>query len=541
MTPNHIRLSPKHLFDILVNVSVTHIQMTPSLFNRWSLNEIQKLLNLLPLRTLIFGGECFPPTNSIAKWKNWNSSDNKLRLFNIYGLTEISCWSTMYEVTLDDIRLSSEIPIGTPLDDDTKLIVSDANENGLTELFIENHKRFTYQELFSDRNDNDTMISSPRRLIPTKDVVKVLDNSKYICCGRADFTVKRFGKMINLEKIRWKALVHPQVNNAYCHYDTETKSLLLFVTVKSIEITEIDVQKFLHLHLEKSELPDKIVTQIEPFALSKHGKIFINDLLSPYRISMKSSKCASEYFILKLNSLLNLSLDIYGNENVSKSKMPKKPKTDISFIHLGGTSVMAMNMLSEIESEFNKMYPELIIHLLNENVSITDIVRYLNDSDNLKSTLPEIVTEKSLPNSLNVKFMWKVNLMKCIDAQPTITVKLNEKPIVSVGSHSKQLLNVYLDSGMTISSIIFPDRIEGSISTFSYDTIECTYGVVGCNNGQLYCFNINTGDIKWSVETGGKIKCLPMIFYGKIYFGNYNPTDNLWCVNQQVMDEINVL
>ena len=90
--------SGKKLSEILKCNHVTFCQMTPSLFR--SLNT-----DFPPLKYLLLGGEAFPTKNEIQA-VNWNC---QTKLFNLYGLTEMSVWQSMVEVS----DLYDEIPIYT--------------------------------------------------------------------------------------------------------------------------------------------------------------------------------------------------------------------------------------------------------------------------------------------------------------------------------------------------------------------------------------------------------------------------------------------
>lgn len=532
MTSNVIRLSPRRLLSMLITLSptVTQIQMTPSLFCRWSPEQIRQVISL-PLRVLILGGEPFPYIGMVAEWLDWHRSNSAtFRLFNIYGLTEISCWSTMCEITADDVNRLAEIPIGTPLDDDTELIVSNANENGIGELCIVNKTRFTYRDELVDYTSGPKQIS----IIETKDLVKSLDGcSSYAFCGRSDSKVKRFGKLIDLERIRQLAITEPHVRNAYCHYDDATKSILLAVAVGGNAhpsvCTEKSLRSFLHSCLSKFECPDKIVVLPGQLPLSAHGKVMIGDLLASHRnklICMKrSTNGAGEFFIAKLNYAFGLTLSVKMQRD-PKAVSLKKQKTDLdrSFVDVGGTSMMAMQISSEIDRLFDRTYPLLIGHLLNETFSIWNVVRYLENADNIDDLKILSVTVEMATQ------MWKVDLTKCIDADPTIIRLADRTNIVSVGSHAHKLINVHINDGTILSLLELPDRIEGSVSVFNHCD-DLLFGLVGCYNETLYCFDIRSGLIVWETNVGGKIKCKPLVCNGHAYFGNYNSRQNLWCVN----------
>jgi len=80
-------------------------QATPTLISSFGPSLLRQSL-LRPnsdLRVLILGGErC--PTGSVLR--SWKADGNRTRLINIYGVTEVSCWASWYEVTEDDLQLS---------------------------------------------------------------------------------------------------------------------------------------------------------------------------------------------------------------------------------------------------------------------------------------------------------------------------------------------------------------------------------------------------------------------------------------------------
>lgn len=128
--PEDVKLDPCRLFQTLFSRNnvfprVTFLQMVPSLFTRWTEKQIQFILKESQLKILVLGGEPFPP--KILEY------ERSIKLFNIYGITEISCWATIYEVKSDN-----NIYLGAPLEE-TSLKISDNGrevQNGIGELFI---------------------------------------------------------------------------------------------------------------------------------------------------------------------------------------------------------------------------------------------------------------------------------------------------------------------------------------------------------------------------------------------------------------------
>lgn len=72
-------------------------QVTPTLLLRFG-HRILKQDVLSPsssLRLLALGGEACP---SPALLRSWKHEDNKTHIYNIYGITEVSCWACCYKI-----------------------------------------------------------------------------------------------------------------------------------------------------------------------------------------------------------------------------------------------------------------------------------------------------------------------------------------------------------------------------------------------------------------------------------------------------------
>ena len=86
-------------------IIICWFQATPTLLSSFGSSLMCNSL-LSPdsdLRALVIGGEQCPSGSVLRSWK---ANGNKTRLINIYGVTEVSCWATWYEITADDLQLS---------------------------------------------------------------------------------------------------------------------------------------------------------------------------------------------------------------------------------------------------------------------------------------------------------------------------------------------------------------------------------------------------------------------------------------------------
>lgn len=110
----------------IYHAHVTVLQITPSLlFHKWSTKCFKTTIFNKDsyLRVLLLGGEPFPNTKLLSEASH---PENKTRLFNIYGITEVSCWSSVNEV----IRNSNtdESCIGEPLSETIFQVRNEDNE-----------------------------------------------------------------------------------------------------------------------------------------------------------------------------------------------------------------------------------------------------------------------------------------------------------------------------------------------------------------------------------------------------------------------------
>ena len=77
---------------------ITVLQMTPSVFlYSWTAERLKAtiLSDNTSLRVLLLGGEPFPKLESLLETKH---PRNSTKIYNIYGITEVSCWASVNEV-----------------------------------------------------------------------------------------------------------------------------------------------------------------------------------------------------------------------------------------------------------------------------------------------------------------------------------------------------------------------------------------------------------------------------------------------------------
>ena len=117
VVPYGISRSPDEFYELLVREKVTVLNQTPSAFRQLMRAEENRPAapQELSLRTIIFGGESL----SLASLRPWfeRHGDKQPRLINMYGITETTVHVTYRPVTIEDLDLPANSPIGVPIPD----------------------------------------------------------------------------------------------------------------------------------------------------------------------------------------------------------------------------------------------------------------------------------------------------------------------------------------------------------------------------------------------------------------------------------------
>ncbi|CAM9512756.1 unnamed protein product [Lampetra fluviatilis] len=194
LVPPYVRRSPRDLQRVLFQRSrATVLQATPTLLRRFGVAVLRDvvLASASPLRVLALGGEPFP---SLSALRTWKSIGNRTRLFNLYGITEVSCWATCHEIPTQHLLPGCEqcaVPVGKPLLG-TRVEVRDGAgqvlHHGQGQIYIGGEQRTC-------------LLDGEAELVPgtmraTGDVGRVAGRLVYYV-GRSDGLVKRHGQKLD--------------------------------------------------------------------------------------------------------------------------------------------------------------------------------------------------------------------------------------------------------------------------------------------------------------------------------------------------------
>ncbi|XP_050076877.1 beta-alanine-activating enzyme [Anopheles maculipalpis] len=533
LVDNSIRLSAKRLLSRLFP-GVTVMQMTPSMFARWDSIDVSQIIfgPTTTLRILVLGGEKFPTLKTPA--------DSRVLLYNIYGITEVSCWSMIQQVSHEYVL---DVPLGKPLDNSIKLQLRNLDDERLQT--IKNTVGSTVGQLYIGScsrkcvilgeadEDYDILLAKDVVYRPTGDVVEITPEGNYYYRGRSNRMIKRFGCRISLSVVETVLQSHPSVIQCALCFISEQNRLLMFVKT---DINDLSLQEMLwremRAKLKPENLPDELLL-IDSFPLSAHGKVCTDGLRQIYeQLKLQSFQDDSisvvDFFRTELSAM-----GIAYDRAPAKEGERKTRKLNTSFIDRGGSSFVALRLHTALEDKFKIQLPELITLLLNPSIPLEDAFKYV-EKNVLSKTICSVEAEPrklEVPDENLLSIVCHYNLEKCIDSRATIMFCKDFGHILTVGSHSGIVLTISIETNAVVSRFLLPDRVECAVSFITVEN-NLVHGVVGCYDGFLYCFNPLDGSLGWKYDAGAMIKCTPLVLSSTnlIIFGCYSTISNLHCI-----------
>ncbi|XP_028711534.1 beta-alanine-activating enzyme isoform X1 [Peromyscus leucopus] len=362
IVPTSVKVLPSKLADALFSHHrVTVLQATPTLLRRFGCELIKStvLSAHTSLRVLALGGEAFP---SLTVLQRWRGKGNKTRIFNLYGVTEVSSWATFYRIPEDilnsPVKRDSPVQLGSPLLG-TVVEVRDANgspvHEGTGQVFLGGEHRVCFLD------DEVTVPLGTMRA--TGDFVTVKDGEMFFL-GRKDSQIKRHGKRLNTELVQQVAEELDQVESCAVMWYNQEK-LILFIASK-VDLVKDCIFKELQKELPTHALPDDIVL-IDTLPFTCHGKIDVsalNEMYLYYINSQPRNKIhGREELWEKLQylwkSILNLPEDPEDPVQVPDSSL---------FLDSGGDSLKSEWLLNEIEKITGTSIPGLLELILSSSI-----------------------------------------------------------------------------------------------------------------------------------------------------------------------------
>ncbi|XP_025242415.1 beta-alanine-activating enzyme isoform X1 [Theropithecus gelada] len=452
--PTSIKLLPSKLASVLFSHHrVTVLQATPTLLRRFGSKLIKStvLSATTSLRVLALGGEAFP---SLTVLRSWRGEGNKTQIFNVYGITEVSSWATIYRIPekILNSTLKCELPVqlGFPLLG-TVVEVRDTNgftiQEGSGQVFLGGRNRVCFLD--------DEVIVPLGTMRATGDFVTVKDGEIFFL-GRKDSQIKRHGKRLNIELVQQVAEELQQVESCAVTWYNQEK-LILFMVSKDASVKEY-IFKELHKYLPSHAIPDELVL-IDSLPFTSHGKIDVSELNKIYLnyINLKSENKLSgkEDLWEKLQYLWKSTLNL-------PEDLLKVPDESL-FLNSGGDSLKSIRLLSEIEKLVGTSVPGLLEIILSS--SILEIYNHI-----LQTVFPDedVTFRKSCATKRK---------LSDINQEEASGTSLHQKAIMTLSCHNEINAFVALSRGSQILSLNttrFSTKLGRCSSAYPSDSVSQT-------------------------------------------------------------------
>jgi amino acid adenylation domain-containing protein len=278
-------------------------------------------------------------------------------VWNMYGPTETTIWSSVYRVQGDEGRI---LPIGRPIANTTFYILDDQKQpvavGGEGELYIGGdglaRGYFERPELTAEKFLADPFRSRPQaRMYRTGDLARFRGDGNVEYLGRLDHQVKIRGFRIELGEIEAVIDLHPEVLRSVVVAREEgsgDKRLVAYVvsgtesTVSSAELRE---------HA-RQQLPDYMIpaaiVQLATLPLTPNGKVDRKALPAP-----KATDFASDVNYVAPRDPVEAKLAGLWEETLGIRPIG----VQTSFFDLGGRSLLAAQLFTRISRAFGRDLP----------------------------------------------------------------------------------------------------------------------------------------------------------------------------------------
>ena len=275
--------------DEIGKYGVTHMQSTPSLARMIVVNPAG-LASLGRLKKIFLGGEALP-SSLVRQLREVFSGE----MYNLYGPTETTIWSTVFRVCGE----SDSISVGKPIAN-TQVYVLDADLRRVPageagDLFIggEGVVRGYWQrpELTAEKFLADPFLPG-NRIYRTGDVARFLPDGNLEFLGRADFQVKLRGFRIEIGEIEAVLEQQAGVSQAVVvarEFKPEDKRLVAYVVARPAASLRLTSLRAALASILPEYMVPSVFVPLDSLPLTANGKIDRNALPDPSKFEEKSA------------------------------------------------------------------------------------------------------------------------------------------------------------------------------------------------------------------------------------------------------------
>lgn len=358
--------NPRKMAALLINHQVDMIQLTPSRFKMLRMVDPQ-LSCLSKVRTIMLGGEALP----FELLKEIREKTNA-RIYNMYGPTETTIWSSVGEVTN-----KNKVDIGKPIKDTRIYLLNDklepVNDGEAGEICIGGlglAKGYLDNKELTEKSFCKLPFEPHERIYRTGDMGKYEDG-ELLCLGRKDEQIKLRGYRIELDDIDSNMMKIDKIKESVTCFDAETERLITFY-ISNEETDENELRSKLETLLPQYMIPNRF-SRVESFCYTASGKIDRKGLLKRWELEKEEtqeSKTGEESGNdLIAETVIQIAKGVMEDQNLVVLKESRLEE-------IGMDSINYINMIVYIESHFHLEIEEekLAVKRFEE---IGEIVEYL--------------------------------------------------------------------------------------------------------------------------------------------------------------------
>ncbi|MFW6357634.1 MAG: amino acid adenylation domain-containing protein [Chroococcales cyanobacterium] len=353
------------LSELLATSQATVMQGTPATWRLLINSNWQGQPNL----KMLCGGEAL--TLDLAKTLLSKGST----LWNLYGPTETTIWSTACQIFPEDTRIS----IGKAIANTQAYILNDSLQPvpigvigelyiggvGLSQGYL-NRPELTAEKFIPNPFFTPNSQGQFSKLYRTGDLARYLEDGNIECLGRVDSQVKIRGFRIELGEIETLLNQHPEIQQSVviAHTDSLGDKRLFAYIIPVSDISNQELQTYLSEQLPGYMIPSAFV-RLEFLPLTPNGKVDRKALPIPdaTQLASESSFIAPQTEVEQV--LAEIWSEVLGIAQIS---------IDDNFFALGGHSLRAMQLVSRLRQMFEI---ELPLPTLFENPTIAQLAQVI--------------------------------------------------------------------------------------------------------------------------------------------------------------------
>ncbi|WP_068773803.1 non-ribosomal peptide synthetase [Paenibacillus sp. FJAT-26967] len=379
------QLDMQRLAGLIVKEQVRMVQMTPSRLQLLLLHGSRDWLS--GVTEIMVGGEEFPP-----KLLSLLQEQTSSKIYNMYGPTETTIWSSVKELTAERVTIGA--PIANTgfyvLDEHLQpLPVGVIGELGITGYGLAqgymNLPDITEQK-FVDAPFHD---GAGKKMYLTGDLVKQLPDGDLIYLGRKDNQVKLRGHRIELSEIEQVLTDFTGISEAAAVVREEAsgRSMICAYYTGDGEFSGSKLRAYMETKVPDYMIPSFFI-KLDELPLTPNQKIDKKALPAP---------------------LLNVSLDDERYEAPANSieetlvrlwqEVLEVPKVGIhdNFFDLGGDSLMSVMLIAKIKD----YYPEVELQDMFKYTSISKMAKYLDPGTEAEASVGQETLQQTPSDDLD--------------------------------------------------------------------------------------------------------------------------------------------